>query len=78
MSRDAKDMAIVQKHVDDLGEHFDSVQIFVTAHRPDDGGTVHVNMGSGNWFTRFGQVETWVTREKERTRKEVREEPPDA
>lgn len=63
------DMALVQQHVDALGEHFDTVQIFCTRHMPAElDGTVCVNRGSGNWQARFGQVSEWVIYEHERIR----------
>lgn len=63
------DMAIVQKQVDALGEHFDTVQIFVTRYESHKtGGTMNINLGTGNWFTRFGQVKEWGVRQDEYTR----------
>lgn len=62
-------LAIVQEHVDKLGEHFDTVQIYVTRYESHkEGGTVNINLGTGNWFTRFGQVKEWAVRVDEDTR----------
>jgi hypothetical protein len=67
-SRD-EDLQRVQRHVDQLGEHFDTVQIFCTRHMPAElDGTVCVNRGAGNWQARFGQVNEWVIYETERIR----------
>ena len=47
-----------------LGEHFDSAQIFVTSKDLGNGeGTVHISKGTGNWYTRYGQVVSWLKRE---------------
>jgi len=68
------DMEKVQKSVDGLMEHFDTVQIFVTRLDSERDGTVNVNIGAGNWFARFGQVCEWTTKQNERTRDNVRKE----
>lgn len=69
------DMELVKKHAEGLGDHFDSVQIFVTRHEPaQEGGTVNINYGSGNYFTRYGHIADWMIRQDERSRKRVREE----
>lgn len=71
-----RDMAIVQSVVDALGEHFDSVQVFCTRHMPaEHDGTISVNLGSGNWHARFGQVNHWLIKEREIIRNEVRPQP---
>ncbi len=67
------DVARLMKACEDLGEHFDNVQIFANRFDPEDG-TISVNWGSGNWFARKGQVEGWIEKEQERARREVREE----
>jgi hypothetical protein len=61
---DADDrLALVQSHVAQLAEHFDTVQVFVT--RVDEGGdTGHVSWGAGNWFARFGHVNHWLARQE--------------
>lgn len=70
-----RELAIIQKHVDALGEHFDSVQIFVTRHDAAiEDGTVSANLGSGNWFARYGQTREWVVKNDERARESVRHE----
>ncbi len=67
------DYARVEKAVESLGEHFDSVQIFVTLHEPTKGGTIAICNGSGNWHARYGQVRGWVIREDEGFRAAGRE-----
>lgn len=55
------DHAFVQKALDLLGEHFDTVQIFCTRHEGGEcDGTVAINKGVGNWFARRGQVREWM------------------
>jgi len=69
------EMDMLKAHANQLAEHFDTVQIFVTRHDAGElDGTVNANYGTGNWFTRYGQVSTWMTKANERSRKEVREE----
>jgi hypothetical protein len=67
------DMDLLRKHAALLSEHFDSVQIFVTRFEDSDIGTVNAHFGSGNWFTRFGQVHNWLIKETERSRAELRQ-----
>ncbi len=43
-----------------LAEHFDTVQVFVSAHLGDDEGTQGMSWGSGNYYARKGQVQTWI------------------
>ena len=58
-STEEQDLALVRSHANRLSEHFDTVQIFVTRASPC-GGTINVQLGSGNWFARYGQVQAWV------------------
>ncbi len=57
-----------------LGEHFDTVQIFVTRHDNDDEGTVTAHLGHGNWFARRGQISEWLMKSNERSKEIVRHE----
>ena len=73
MSKDQPEVEIVRRAVLSLGEHFDPVQIFVT--RSEECGkqlTTNINLGSGNWFARYGQVKEWVVKEEEASRIEIR------
>lgn len=64
-----RDEAMIQKCVDELGEHFDTVQIFATRHeKGENDGTVHVQLGAGNWFARYGHVTNWLVQENQSTR----------
>ena len=73
MSAGDEDLKRLDKVLAVLGEHYDSVHIFVTRHETSEGGTVNVNRGSGNWFARLGQIQTWVVSQEEQTRINVRE-----
>jgi hypothetical protein len=57
------DDAEIQKALCVLGEHFDTVQIFVTRYEGSEGpdaGTTAIVRGIGNYFARLGHVKTWV------------------
>lgn len=44
-----------------LGEHFDTVQIFVTRHEAGSlNGTIGACKGEGNWYARLGYVKEWI------------------
>lgn len=61
--KENEDMALLKKHVEQLGEFFDSVQIFVTRDEMvEQNGTINASLGSGNSFTRYGQVRTWLVK----------------
>lgn len=75
MNSKDKDEALVDKVVEQLGEHFDTVQIFVTCHESgEEGGTVSCINGSGNYYARVGLVNEWLTKEDEKTREYMRPE----
>lgn len=77
MSEEDKDLGILKDACSKLGEHFESVHIFVTkSYDPDDPqerGTINASWGSGNWFARYGQIRTWIIKQDEQARKETRE-----
>lgn len=52
--------AKVREAVQLLREHFDTVQIFVTAHGNDEVGTYAYEYGSGHWHGRLGHIEEWT------------------
>lgn len=69
MDEETNDVKLVRKHTEELGEYFDSVQIFCTRHESGEKhGTVRLSLGNGNWFARYGQVIEWVKREEEQSR----------
>lgn len=66
-----EDMNRLKKAAAELGEHFDSVQIFATRHEPAlTTGTIAAHHGVGSYYARYGQVREWVLRCDERTRLE--------
>lgn len=67
--RRKRDVELIDGYIDQLGEHFDTVQIFVTRHMPAElDGTITVNRGAGNWCARYGQVREWLIYEEEKIR----------
>lgn len=64
---------IVQRHVNQLSEHFDTVQILVTRYDRQQC-TTNIARGTGNWFARYGQMRSFVMREDERERKTIERE----
>lgn len=70
-----EDLEMLRRHVDQLGEHFDTVMIFTTRHEAGTrGGTVNAHWGSGNWFARYGQIRHWLIKEDEGAKCEPRED----
>jgi hypothetical protein len=68
------DLERVKAAAEKLGEHFDSVQILCTRHEPAVArGTVNINFGVGNWFTRYDQAREWLVKCDEGIRSEVRD-----
>lgn len=56
-----EDMKRIQAALDLLSEHFDTVQVFCTRHEAGRlEGTVTADMGTGNWYARYGQVRAWL------------------
>lgn len=59
MSRDEL-IAILDKHLDQLGEHFTSVQIIATNHESTATGTTHFARGLGDFYARRGATDRWL------------------
>ncbi len=60
---------LVEKAASELGEHFDSVRIFVTWQAEDNQSiTRSLDISYGNWFASFGQVLEWVEIQRGKTR----------
>lgn len=51
---------ILEKALNLLIEHFDTVQILCTNHKPDENATDCYSRGRGNLFARLGYAKTWV------------------
>lgn len=68
-----EDEAIVRHHVQQLVEHFDTVQIMVSRHMPaEKDGTVAVTQGAGNWYARRGQARDFLMHGDENVREHAR------
>lgn len=60
MSEDINE-EILTKALNQLIEHYDTVQIFATASANDkEGGALGFALGKGSWFARYGQIRSWV------------------
>jgi hypothetical protein len=56
-----QDMLRIKNAVEQLGEHFDAVQVFATRHEHGiEDGTLSFRYGSGNFYARIGQVSEWL------------------
>lgn len=58
-------LEIVKRHIAQLMEHFNSVQVIAVSRPEQDGGTCCHSSGDGSWYERFGAVsEVLVTMRK--------------
>jgi len=69
------DLRELERHVSQLGEHFDSVRIIATVHK--NGMTESFSFGAGNFYAQMGAVREWVSRREEEVLEVVRK-PPEA
>lgn len=61
--------SILKKHVMALGEHFETVQVFVSNYETGgEGNTVAYRDGTGNFHARMNQCRQWIVRNDEATR----------
>ena len=58
MSTVEQDQQIISKHLSQLGEHFNNVQILVST--PDSINTRHIFGGCGDWFSRLGMCHAFI------------------
>jgi hypothetical protein len=49
-------IGVIESHLSQLREHFDTVQIVVTKHWDDERGTCACWLGHGNWHARLGSA----------------------
>lgn len=61
----------VDRAVEQIGEFVDSCQVFVTLHRDDNKHTMSYERGAGNFYTRQGQVDEWLTMQRQYQRNEA-------
>ena len=65
MNQNEKEYELVKKACQELGEHFDSVQIFTSRHEPGiEDGTLDASFGVGNFFSRYGQIKFWMLKQE--------------
>lgn len=55
------DESFVNQKIEELMRHFDAVQIFVTRQEPGDR-TMAYSSGRGNFYSRWGLVNEWLSR----------------
>jgi hypothetical protein len=53
----------VERTTDQLGEHFDAVQILVSGPA-SEGGTFRISRGSGNWYARQGMAHEFIAMDR--------------
>jgi hypothetical protein len=70
----SNDHNVVARAIDNLGEHFDTVQIFCTRNGIEDQSLVNVTAGIGSWYARYGQVKDFILRAEERVKCDIRAE----
>lgn len=68
------ELTLIQRHIDALMEHFDTVQIFVSKHDSIDNKTGFITKGAGNSYARYGQIKQWVIEDEEAARCAIRNE----
>lgn len=64
--------AILDSHLAQLSEHFDSVRIFWTKYDSDSSTTKSNSRGIGDWYAQSGAVREWLIRSEEDTRLDCR------
>lgn len=58
----------LEKAINVLSEHYDTVQIFCTRHEPSIAdGTLSFTAGIGNFYARIGQVAFWMDEQSNRS-----------
>jgi hypothetical protein len=59
----------LDQKVREISEHFECVQVLVSAQEDEsgDGGTFHIYSGAGNWFGRVGMARDFLTRDSANT-----------
>jgi len=63
-TEEARDL--VQKHTLELGEHFESVRVFVTRASPEEHhDTQAIDNGTGNFYAQLGQIKEWLEIQEE-------------
>lgn len=75
MNRDTKLIEkLVESALDHIGEHAESVRIFVT-YPNDNSETTAYTSGRGNFYAQLGQIAEWQTRMNELAKRQERDNP---
>jgi hypothetical protein len=56
---------LLKKHVDEMGEHFDAIQVLVSTHESDEGTWTYAQ-GYGNWNARLGMAQAFLNRDAQK------------
>jgi hypothetical protein len=67
-----EDIKELERHVAQLGERFDSIRIIVS--RQQDGETITVSSGAGNFYAQLGAVRDWLIRQDAKSQEHARQE----
>lgn len=63
---DAK-VKLVEQALKTIMEHFDCVQFLGSYECPNDGGTINIYRGKGNWYARQGMAHDFLARDQAQT-----------
>lgn len=78
VSEDERRARVVLNHVHALAEYFDGVQVFVSLNRREVGGgrivSSSLELGTGNWYARYGHVREWLLTQEARMRRKAARE----
>lgn len=66
--------AMLDKHCDQLIEHFDSVVILASRYDPQTSLASLVKRGRGSYYTQYGIVQAWIKRQDAEIHFEARPE----
>lgn len=67
-------LALVKEQCNNLNIHFESVHIFCTHYDPTNDETTSLNLGTGNRYTRYGQLRDFMIKTEEQSRLEVQDD----
>lgn len=73
-SEDVEIQKLVEKAAMSIGEHVDTIQIFVTRQAEGSEATKRFSYGSGNFYARLGHVHEWLVIQEEHARAYARRE----
>lgn len=66
---------LLQNAIEMLLEHFENVHVFANRYDAnDDGNTLSIDRGQGNYHARYGLVKHWLISQEEHVRLEARDD----